>query len=59
MSDFDIRPYMFEYSFDLTKEENVWAYVFGMMTMMLTRAGMDQMSAQRFLAARTLAHAQR
>ncbi|CAN7990210.1 unnamed protein product, partial [Ixodes pacificus] len=59
MSDFDTRPYMFEYSFDLTKEENVWAYVFGMMTMMLTRAGMDQMSAQRFLAARTLADAQR
>ncbi|KAM7305005.1 putative sodium-dependent multivitamin transporter [Ixodes scapularis] len=58
MSDFDIRPYMLEYSFDLTKEENVWAFLFGMMTMMLTRTGMDQMMVQRFLAARTLVEAQ-
>ncbi|KAG0427295.1 hypothetical protein HPB47_025640 [Ixodes persulcatus] len=41
MSDFDIRPYMLEYGFDLTKEENVWAFLFGMMTMMLTRTGIS------------------
>ncbi|CAN8019394.1 unnamed protein product [Ixodes persulcatus] len=47
------------YSFDFTKDENMWACIFGLCALHLYRLGMDQMSVQRYLASCTVSFAQR
>ncbi|CAN7992884.1 unnamed protein product [Ixodes hexagonus] len=59
LSDMNWRAFAFESSFDLTKEENVWACMFGLSAMYVYRGGIDQMIVQRYLAARNLKDAQR
>ncbi|KAM7304201.1 sodium-coupled monocarboxylate transporter 1 [Ixodes scapularis] len=59
LSDMNWKAFAFESSFDLTKEENVWACLFGLSTMYVYRGGIDQMIVQRYLAARNLKDAQR
>ncbi|XP_070385457.1 sodium-coupled monocarboxylate transporter 2-like isoform X3 [Dermacentor albipictus] len=58
-SDFAVKTFMFEGSFDFTKDENVWACLIGLSTMYIYRGGVDQMIVQRFLASRNLKEAQR
>ncbi|KAH7978098.1 hypothetical protein HPB49_004474 [Dermacentor silvarum] len=58
-SDFAVKTFMFESSFDFTKDENVWACLIGLSTMYIYRGGVDQMIVQRFLASRNLKEAQR
>ncbi|KAH6948498.1 hypothetical protein HPB50_024899 [Hyalomma asiaticum] len=58
-SDFPIKTFMFETSFDFTKDENVWACLIGLSTMYVYRGMADQMIVQRFLASRNLKQAQR
>ncbi|KAL3246131.1 hypothetical protein MRX96_057869 [Rhipicephalus microplus] len=58
-SDFPVKTFMFEDSFDFTKDENVWACLIGLSTMYVYRGTADQMIVQRFLASRNLKEAQR
>ncbi|KAH7975115.1 hypothetical protein HPB49_023854 [Dermacentor silvarum] len=44
---------------DVSNDETVWAYVVGSVPFHLVREGMDQMVAQRFLAARSIHSARR
>lgn len=49
----------FSWNFDLTKDENVWSCLLGLQTMQIYRSFIDQMAAQRYLAAKTLLDAKR
>ncbi|CAN7992863.1 unnamed protein product, partial [Ixodes hexagonus] len=44
---------------DFTQDENLWACLIGLSSMVLYRVGIDQMLVQRYLASRTLKDAQR
>ncbi|EEC04186.1 sodium/solute symporter, putative [Ixodes scapularis] len=59
ITDINLRPYLFQASFDLTNDENVWANVIGLIAGHTYRMGMDQMVIQRYAAARSIADAQR
>ncbi|CAN8019393.1 unnamed protein product, partial [Ixodes persulcatus] len=63
---FTLRPisdvkltFFMDYSFDFTKDENMWACMFGLCALHLYRLGMDQISVQRYLASRNLEQAKR
>ncbi|KAM7301597.1 sodium-coupled monocarboxylate transporter 2 [Ixodes scapularis] len=58
VDDVDIQPYFLEASFDLTKEENVWACIFGSIAPSMYRMGVGQMIVQRYAAAKSLQEAQ-
>uniref|UniRef100_A0A6B0VCX3 Putative na+iodide/myo-inositol/multivitamin symporter n=1 Tax=Ixodes ricinus TaxID=34613 RepID=A0A6B0VCX3_IXORI len=58
VDDVDIQPYFLEASFDLTKEENVWACIFGSIAPNMYRMGVGQMIVQRYAAAKSLQEAQ-
>ncbi|KAG0416009.1 hypothetical protein HPB47_006824 [Ixodes persulcatus] len=59
ITDINLKPYLFEASFDLTNDENVWANLIGLIAGHTYRMGMDQMVIQRYAAARSVADAQR
>ncbi|XP_040074488.1 sodium-coupled monocarboxylate transporter 1 [Ixodes scapularis] len=59
IADINLNPYLFEASFDLTNDENVWANMIGLIAAHIYRMGMDQMVIQRYAAARSVADAQR
>ncbi|KAM7290593.1 sodium-coupled monocarboxylate transporter 2 [Ixodes scapularis] len=59
IADINLNPYLFEASFDLTNDENVWANMIGLIAAHIYRVGMDQMVIQRYAAARSVADAQR
>ncbi|XP_077485576.1 sodium-coupled monocarboxylate transporter 2-like isoform X2 [Amblyomma americanum] len=59
VGDLDAKKYVADYSFDLTRDENIWSYVLGTAALALYRMCMDQMVVQRFLASRTLKDAKR
>lgn len=55
----DISKYLFETSFDITRDETLWSCIIGLSPMVIYRGYIEQMSVQRFLAARSLADAKR
>ncbi|KAH6942419.1 hypothetical protein HPB50_004658 [Hyalomma asiaticum] len=59
MRDFNVRDYAFRTEFDVSSDENIWACVAASLPYTLVRVGFDQMSVQRFMAARTVQAAKR
>ncbi|KAG0419302.1 hypothetical protein HPB47_004229, partial [Ixodes persulcatus] len=59
LTDFDVRPYIFKTSLDLTEDENVWSCFLGLAAMALYSSCLAPSVAQRYLAAKTLRDAQR
>ncbi|KAL1473455.1 hypothetical protein MTO96_038657 [Rhipicephalus appendiculatus] len=57
LNDLDIRAYFLRSDVDLTTDETIWAASLAAFPFQLTRIGMDQIIAQRFLAARSLSEA--
>ncbi|XP_049273754.1 sodium/iodide cotransporter [Rhipicephalus sanguineus] len=57
LNDLDISAYFLRVDMDLTTDETVWAASLAAFPFQLTRIGMDQIIAQRFLAARSLSDA--
>ncbi|KAM7304278.1 putative glutathione S-transferase [Ixodes scapularis] len=58
LTDFDVRPYIFKTSLDLTQDENVWSCFLGLLAMALYSSCLVPTIAQRYLAAKTLRDAQ-
>uniref|UniRef100_A0A6B0VAP9 Putative na+iodide/myo-inositol/multivitamin symporter n=1 Tax=Ixodes ricinus TaxID=34613 RepID=A0A6B0VAP9_IXORI len=59
LNNLDPTPYFLDISLDLTKDENVWACLLGMLGYQIYLMGLEQMTVQRYAAARTLEHAKR
>ncbi|XP_077526096.1 sodium-coupled monocarboxylate transporter 2-like [Haemaphysalis longicornis] len=59
MRDFNFKEYMFRTKLDFTSDENLWSGVIGGLSYNLVRMAFDQMTVQRFMAARTLRDAKR
>ncbi|XP_077539099.1 sodium-coupled monocarboxylate transporter 2-like isoform X1 [Haemaphysalis longicornis] len=59
LTDFSASKYFADFSLDLTRDENVWSYVFGLSASTLCRMCFDQVIVQRQLACRTLKEAKR
>ncbi|CAN8001815.1 unnamed protein product, partial [Ixodes hexagonus] len=59
MTNYDVRKYIFNTNFNFTDDETVWACLFGLISTSFYRTYLDQMVAQRYLAAKTLADAKR
>ncbi|KAL3223400.1 hypothetical protein MRX96_027573 [Rhipicephalus microplus] len=59
MSDFNYKEYVFRTNFDVSSDENIWSGVVSSMPFTLVRVAFDQMSVQRFMAARTIEAAKR
>ncbi|XP_049273292.1 putative sodium-dependent multivitamin transporter [Rhipicephalus sanguineus] len=59
MSDFNYAEYVFRTDFDVSSDENIWSTLVSAMPYTLVRVAFDQMSVQRFMAARTLQAAKR
>lgn len=59
MRDFDYKEYMFRTKLDFTSDENIWSGAIGGLSYNLVRMAFDQMTVQRFMAARTLRDAKR
>ncbi|XP_075560318.1 putative sodium-dependent multivitamin transporter isoform X2 [Dermacentor variabilis] len=59
LSDFDSKNSLFRLEVDASSDETFWAYVVASIPFHLVREGMDQMVAQRFLAARNIHSARR
>ncbi|KAL1470569.1 hypothetical protein MTO96_024141 [Rhipicephalus appendiculatus] len=59
LSDFDSKDRLLNFEADASNDETVWAYVVATVPFHLVREGMDQMVAQRFLAARSIKSARR
>ncbi|CAN8001811.1 unnamed protein product, partial [Ixodes hexagonus] len=59
LSDIPLKRHIFDTSFDITKDENVWSCLVGLFALQMYRVGLDQMIMQRYLAARSLEDAQR
>ncbi|XP_077496388.1 sodium-coupled monocarboxylate transporter 1-like [Amblyomma americanum] len=57
LNELDSRKYFLNTAFDLTKDENVWAVVIASTPTFFNRICLDQGTAQRYLASRTLKQA--
>ncbi|XP_077486513.1 sodium-coupled monocarboxylate transporter 1-like [Amblyomma americanum] len=57
LAELDLRKYLFNISADVTTEENVWSILIGSAPIFISRICMDQGTAQRYLASRTLQEA--
>ncbi|KAG0417809.1 hypothetical protein HPB47_005338 [Ixodes persulcatus] len=55
----NIEKYIWNSQLNFREDENVWAYLVGMLASSLYREGLDQTVVQRFLAARCLRDARR
>ncbi|KAM7304175.1 sodium-coupled monocarboxylate transporter 2 [Ixodes scapularis] len=55
----DTRPYFLDISLDFTKDENVWACLVGLLGVHIYVMGLEQMTVQRYAAARSLKDAKR
>ncbi|XP_070378927.1 sodium-coupled monocarboxylate transporter 1-like isoform X3 [Dermacentor albipictus] len=59
MTDFNAAQHIFRTNFDPTTDENFWSGLAATLPFSFVRLGFDQMSVQRFMAARTLRQAKR
>ncbi|XP_075539495.1 sodium-coupled monocarboxylate transporter 2-like [Dermacentor variabilis] len=59
LSDFNVRKYILLDDFDVTTDENMWTSLVACIPYSLVRVSYDQMSVQRFMAARTARGAKR
>ncbi|KAK8764735.1 hypothetical protein V5799_032656 [Amblyomma americanum] len=59
LSDISTREYLLRLDTDIRDDETVWAHAIATMPFHMVREGMDQMVAQRFLAARNISSARR
>ncbi|XP_077563172.1 sodium-coupled monocarboxylate transporter 1-like isoform X1 [Haemaphysalis longicornis] len=57
--DFDFSKFLFETELSASNDETIWASIINFFPFFFVRVGIDQMIAQRFLAARSLQDAQR
>lgn len=55
----DFKTYAFQTKVDFSQDENLWSCLIGLLWGWVYRAGLDQMSVQRYLAARSLTDAKR
>ncbi|KAH6922905.1 hypothetical protein HPB50_020103 [Hyalomma asiaticum] len=59
LSDLDAKKWFLRFEVDASSDETAWAYALGSVPFNLVRQGLDQMVAQRFLAAGSMQSARR